>query len=522
MTDSAAAPTPYTPPGPLHGAALIIGSVALATATFMNVLDTSIANVSIPAIAGDLGVSPNQGTWVITSFAVATGICLPLTGWLAQRFGAVRLFVTSVLLFTLASWLCAIAPTIETLILFRIIQGAVAGPMVPLSQSLLLSSYPKEKSGTALAMWTITSLVAPVVGPVLGGWITDNIHWAWIFYINIPVGFFAASAVWFLYRKRETPTQSRPVDGLGLVLLVVWIGAFQIVLDKGKELDWFASPQIVALALVAAIGFLFFLIWELTEEHPVVDLSLFGNRNFTTATLTVSIGYSMFFGNLVLLPLWLQQYMGYTPTLAGLAMAPVGILAMILSPIVGKNVTRVDPRIFGSLGFGIFALVLWMRSQFNTEADFAVILLPTIIQGAAIAFFFIPLFNLALSSIPSEKFPSASGLVNFVRITAGAFGASVTTTLWEDRTALHHAYLVEYVDRQELAMHPTLSGLRAAVPQDLPAFAGVDRLIEQQAAMLAANDIFAFCAGIFLLLTAAVWLARPDKPKAVVKDSSGH
>ena len=210
----------------------------------MNVLDTSIANVSIPAIAGDLAVSPDQGTWVITSFGVANAISLPLTGWLTQRYGQVRLFVASVLLFVIASFLCALAPTLGLLIAFRVLQGAVAGPMIPLSQSLLLSSYPKAKAGTALALWGVTTLVAPVVGPLLGGWITDNISWPWIFYINIPVGIAAAFATWLIYRPRETATHKLPIDGVGLGLLVVWVGALQVMLDKGKDLDWFGSTQI--------------------------------------------------------------------------------------------------------------------------------------------------------------------------------------------------------------------------------------------------------------------------------------
>src|SRR5436190_4975488 len=224
-------------PAPLSGGALLLGTVALSLATFMNVLDTSIANVSIPAIAGDLAVSPDQGTWVITSFGVANAISLPLTGWLTQRYGQVRLFTASVLLFVLASFLCGLAPSLGMLILFRVIQGAVAGPMIPLSQSLLLSSYSKEKSGTALAMWSITTLVAPVVGPLLGGWITDNISWPWIFYINVPVGLGAAAVTWLIYRKRETATVKLPIDGIGLGLLVIWVGALQIMLDKGKDLD---------------------------------------------------------------------------------------------------------------------------------------------------------------------------------------------------------------------------------------------------------------------------------------------
>src|SRR5213592_1177358 len=314
-------------PPPLTDGALVLGSVALSLATFMNVLDTSIANVSIPAISGDLGVSPDQGTWVITSFGVANAISLPLTGWLTRRYGQVRLFLASVLLFVIASFLCGLAPSIEFLILFRVIQGAVAGPMIPLSQSLLLSSYPKEKAGSALAMWAITTLVAPVVGPLLGGWITDNMTWPWIFYINIPVGLAAAVVTWIIYRKRETPTRKLPIDGMGLGLLVLWVGAMQIMLDKGKELDWFHSTQIVVLGLAAVIGFVVFIIWELTEEHPVVELRLFALRNFSVGAITLSIAYGLFFGNLVLLPLWLQQHMGYTATAAGFALAPVGLLA---------------------------------------------------------------------------------------------------------------------------------------------------------------------------------------------------
>src|ERR1700716_1355533 len=219
---------------PLTGSALGIGTIALSLATFMNVLDTSIANVSIPAIAGDLGVSPDQGTWVITSFGVANAISLPLTGWLTRRFGQVKLFTASVVLFVIASFLCALAPSLSLLVLFRVLQGAVAGPMIPLSQSLLLASYPKTRAGTALAMWAITTLVAPVVGPVLGGWITDNISWPWIFYINVPVGIAAAIATWAIYRRRETATVRLPIDTIGLALLVVWDGALQIMLDKGK------------------------------------------------------------------------------------------------------------------------------------------------------------------------------------------------------------------------------------------------------------------------------------------------
>lgn len=499
----------YTPPPPLQGSARVWGTIALSAATFMNVLDTSIANVSLPAIAGDLGVSPNQGTWVITSFAVANAIAVPLTGWLSQRFGQVRLFITSVILFVLASWLCGLAPNMNMLIAARALQGFVAGPMIPLSQALLLSSYPSALAGLAMAMWSITTLVAPVMGPLLGGWITDNISWPWIFYINIPVGFLAAGASWMLYRKRETATRQLPIDAVGLALLVLWVGSLQIMLDKGKELDWFHSPEVVVLAVVAAVGLAFFLAWELTEEHPVVDLTLFKQRNFWAGALATAIGYGLFFGNVVLLPLWLQQYMGYTATQAGMVMAPVGLLAIVLSPVVGKNIGKVDPRYFATFAFVVFALVLWMRSRFNTQADFGTIMIPTLIQGVAMAFFFIPLVTITLSGIAPERIPAASGMSNFMRITAGAFGTSIATTLWEDRAALHHAQLAELVTPSSQGASNALAGLTAAGLSPEQALAQINRLVDQQAFMLSSSELFYVSALLFLAMIPLVWLTRP-------------
>lgn len=516
-----AAPAPaYAPPPPLEGSARMWGTVALSAATFMNVLDTSIANVSLPAIAGDLGVSPNQGTWVITSFAVANAIAVPLTGWLSQRFGQVRLFVASVLLFVLASWLCGLAPNMTTLIAFRALQGFVAGPMIPLSQALLLSSYPRVLAGLAMAMWSMTTLVAPVMGPVLGGWITDNISWPWIFYINIPVGLLAAFAAWGLYHKRESQVRKLPIDTVGLALLVLWVGAMQLMLDLGKEHDWFHSPLIVALAVLAVVGFAFFLVWELTDAHPVVDLRLFARRNFWAGSLATAVAYGLFFGNVVLLPLWLQQYMGYTATDAGMVMAPVGLLAIVLSPLVGKTVAKVDPRRYVSFAFIVFALVLWMRSHFNTQADFETILIPTVIQGIAMAFFFIPLVSITLSGITPDRIPAASGVSNFMRITAGAMGTSISTTLWESRATLHHAQLSEAVNQGSQAANSTLAGLVASGLSPEQALAQVNRLVDQQAFMLAANDLFYASAALFLLLIPLVWLTRPQKAGAGAADAA--
>ncbi|GAA3997271.1 DHA2 family efflux MFS transporter permease subunit [Comamonas faecalis] len=510
---SAAAPHP-----PLQGMALVLGTLSLSLATFMNVLDSSIANVSLPAIAGDLGVSPQQGTWVITSFGVANAISVPLTGWLTQRFGAVRLFTASVLLFVLTSWLCGFAWSLETLVFFRVLQGAVAGPMIPLSQTLLLASYPVARAGMALAMWGMTTLVAPVVGPLLGGWITDNIAWPWIFYINVPVGIVAAALTWSLYRHRETPTRKLPIDTIGLSLLVLWVGALQLMLDKGKELDWFASGEIITMAVVAVVGLAVFLVWELTDEHPVVDLRLFGQRNFAFGVVALSVAYGLFFGNVVLLPLWLQQYMGYTATAAGMALAPVGVLAIALTPLAGRKVSHWDPRTMATVAFIVFSLVLWMRAQFTTETSLIQIIIPTVIQGAAMSFFFIPLTTITLSNLPHHRIPAAAGLSNFVRITAGAMGTSIATTWWDSRASLHHAHLTEALVAGQGVFAQTLEKMTAAGLSHEQALVQINRMIDQQAYTRAADDIFLGSAYVFLGLIMLIWLT--SRPGPTVGDGS--
>ncbi len=453
---AAAAPIP-----PLPGTARLLGTLALSLAIFMNVLDTSIANVSIPAISGDLGVSPDQGTWVITSFGVANAISVPLTGWLTRRFGQVRLFTLSIFLFVLASFMCGLAPSIGLLIFFRVIQGAVAGPMIPLSQSLLMSSYPPAKQSTALGLWSLTSLTAPVAGPLLGGWITDNISWPWIFYINVPIGLFAGTLTWILYRRRETPTMRVPIDAVGLVLLMTWVGSLQVMLDKGKDLDWFNSPQIVLLALLAMAAFVYFLIWEMHEQHPIVDLSLFKRRNFPSARCACCspMGCSS--------ATWCCCRCGSSSIWATPPPTPASCWRRLdcwrwWSPrYVAKLTNRVDLRIIVTTSFMIFAAVMFMRSRFDTDVDVRTLLIPTIIQGAAMASFFVPLVTLSVSGLPPERIPNASGLFNFARITAGSFGTSIFTTFWDRRATLHHAQLVEHLTPDNAATAAALSGMQA-------------------------------------------------------------
>lgn len=502
---------PHAPLPPLAGGQLILGTIAVSLAVFMNVLDTSIANVAIPTISGDLGVSSDQGTWVITSFAVANAISVPLTGWLTDRIGQVRLFLASIILFVISSWMCGLAPTLPFLLASRVLQGAVAGPMIPLSQALLLSSYPRAKAPMALALWSMTTLIAPVAGPILGGWISDNYSWPWIFYVNIPVGIAAAAVTWMIYRSRESAVRRAPIDGVGLALLVIWVGSLQIMLDKGKDLDWFASTTIVVLALTALIAFAFFVVWELTAEHPVVDLSLFRMRNFSGGTIALSVGYGLYFGNLVLLPLWLQTQIGYTATDAGLVMAPVGFFAILLSPLTGKFLSRTDPRYIATAAFLTFALCFWMRSRYTTGVDEWSLMAPTFVQGIAMAGFFIPLVSITLSGLPGHRIPAASGLSNFVRIMCGGIGTSIFQTAWDHRNNFHHAQLVE----QATPYNPTFNQAVTQMGQlgftRDQAHGLINNMATQQAAQLGVNDLFYISAAIFVLLIALIWITKPER-----------
>jgi DHA2 family multidrug resistance protein len=495
-------------PRPLHGGRLAVTALALAAGTFMQVLDSTIANVSLPTISGNLGVSTSQGTWVITAFAVANGIGVPLTGWLMGRYGVVRTFVFSVFAFTVASLLCGIAWSLPSLIFFRILQGAVSGPMIPGSQALLISIFPHEKRGAALGIWSITTLVAPICGPILGGYISDNYHWGWIFLINVPVGVAVSFLCWANLKDRETPTRKLPIDTVGLALLIVWVGALQVMLDTGKDADWFAATQIVVLAAVTVIGFLSWLIWELTEEHPIVDLSLFKNRNFALGTLAFCLGYAVFFGNNLLMPLWLQTQVGYTATWAGLVAAPTGVIAVLLTPLSAKLMTRIDARLIASVAFVAFGVSFLMRANFTADAAFIDFMLPLLVQGIAMATFFLAMITILLDGVPPQRIPLASGLSNFARITSGGFAASLVTTLWDRREALHQSRLADQASLFSPAFHQTLTGLSHLGLSDLAAKGAVMRGMVGQAYLMAADDIFWVSGWLCLALVGMVWLCR--------------
>ncbi|HUB84643.1 MAG TPA: DHA2 family efflux MFS transporter permease subunit [Rhizomicrobium sp.] len=493
---------------PLKGGQLAITSIALALGTFMQVLDSTIANVSLPTIAGNLGVSTDQGTWIITSFAVANGVSVPLTGWLMQRYGVVRVFVFSVLAFTAASFLCGVAWSLPSLIAFRVFQGAVSGPMIPGSQALLISIFPHQKRGTALGIWSITTLVAPILGPILGGYISDNFHWGWIFLINVPVGLLAAFLCWTNLSNRETPTRQLPIDTVGLGLLIVWVGALQIMLDTGKDADWFSSPAIVVEALVAGIGFCAFLIWELTEKHPVVDLSLFRYRNFTLGTIAFCLGYAIFFANALLMPLWLQTNIGYTATLAGLVAAPSGLVAVLLTPIAARFMSRVDARWMASIAFAFFALSYFLRAGYTTDTSFLEFMWPLLIQGISMATFFVSLITISLDGIAPERIPSASGISNFSRITAGGFAASIVTTMWDRREALHQSRLADSSSVFNPIMQQALAHLHNFGFTDPQAYAVLARNMSVQAYLLSADDLFWISGWLSIAMILVVWMAK--------------
>jgi len=495
---------------PLQGGALAMLTLVLSLATFMLVLDSTIANVAIPTIAGDLGASSSQGTWVITSFGVANAISIPITGWLAKRFGEVRLFLISTLLFVLASWLCGISHSLEMLIVFRVLQGAVAGPIIPLSQSLLLNNYPPEKRGMALAFWSMTIVVAPICGPILGGWISDNIHWGWIFFINVPIGLAVVLISWKILEGRESRISHQPVNTIGLILLSLGVGALQLMLDQGRELDWFNSTEIVVLTIIAAVGLIALIIWELTDDNPVVDVSLFKSRNFTVGCVSTSLAFLVYSGTVVLIPLLLQQVYNYTATWAGLAAAPVGLLPILLAPIIGKFGNKIDMRILITVSFMVYALTFYWRAvTFEPEITFMDVALPQFVQGLAVACFFMPLTTITLSGLPPEKMASASSLFNFLRTLAGSIGTSLTTFMWYNREAVHHTQLTEVINPYNPISQQFFQTMGSFGLSEEQTASYIARQITAQGFIIGANEIFLVSAITFISLVVLIWFAKP-------------
>lgn len=501
---------------PLKGALLWLVAMVLAGANFIAVLDMTIANVSVPSIAGALGISSSQGTWVITCYSVAEAITVPLTGWLAARFGAVRVFTTAMGCFGVFSLWCGFSSSFTMLVIGRILQGVAGGPLIPLSQTLLLRIFPKEKAAAATALWAMTTLVAPILGPILGGWLCDSYHWSLIFLINVPLAIAMAPFAWKMLKRFETRLERSPIDLIGLAIMVIAVGALQLMLDMGKEHDWFESGLIVGLAIVAAIGLVAFIIWEMGEKHPIVNLRVFRHRGYTAAVIVIACGFGAMFGANVLTPLWLQSYMGYTSTWAGLATAWTGVLAVFCAPAAGLLSTKVDPRKLVFFGLVWLGGVLAIRTGATTQMDFWQISGPLLAMGLGLPFFFVPVTSLALASVEEHEVAGAAGLMNFLRTLSGAVATSIVTTSWESKTQVMHAELAGVMDRTGEVTH-TLAAGGMTPDQTLQA---LDNLAQSQSVMLATNEIMAFVSLAFFLSAMLIWAA--PKPTRAVQLGAAH
>jgi DHA2 family multidrug resistance protein len=508
MADASQPAAAYEYP-PLRGGRLLFLTAAISTASFMELLDMTIVNVSVPSISGSLGVSNSEGTWAVSSYMLAAAVMQPLTGWIGRRFGEVRTFVTSICLFMVFSAVCGLATSMPMLVAARLVQGLVSGPMMSVAQAILLRNYPIERRGMAIALWSMVIIIAPIFGPIMGGWITDNLSWPWLFYINLPVGAFAAAASWTLLRHRESKKIKLPIDVVGLVLLVVGVGCLQFMLDNGNDKDWFNSSIIVAAAVVSLISLTFLVPWELTDKHPVIDLQLFRRRNFRVGTAVVGVAYFGLSAVNIIFPLWLQTTLGYTATWAGLAVAPIGLLALVAAPFVGRNMNRMNLRLAASFAFFIFGGAVFWASSLNETASFVQFATPRFLQGLGLAFFFLPLNQILLSGVAPRDLASASGLSNFVRTMSGSIATAVTVWTWNRRTDYHHAVLVEHVRNSANGWTQYQAQLGAQGISGDGAFQYVDRIIGGQAATLAVNDVFFALGCMFILLIPFVWLAKP-------------
>jgi DHA2 family multidrug resistance protein len=494
---------------------LALAGLVMALSNFMVVLDLTIANVSVPHIAGNLGITVDQGTWIITSYAVAEAICVPLTGWLTQRFGTVRVFTLSMAGFGLFSLLCGLSPTLGALVIFRIGQGLCGGPIMPVTQTLMMRIFPPERRGQAMGLWAITTLLGPAMGPIIGGYISDNWSWHWIFFINIPFAIACVVAAYALLRPAETPTAKLPIDLVGLGLLIFWIGCLQVMLDIGRDHDWFGDPKIVMLGVAALIGFLIFIIWELTEEHPIVDLRVFRHRGFTSAVATLSLCFGAYFAGIVIIPQWLQTSMGYTAQDAGLATAFTAMTAIVTSLFAARLANRVDAR------FLVSGAVIWLgcmailRTHWTSDADFWTLAMPQLLQGFAMPFFMIPLTTLSLSSVEPSEMASAAGLQSFLRTMAVALATSVSLTIWGDSQRVMQNDIVARLQPADVQNQLANAGFTVEQSRQM-----IANIVNQEAVTMAVDHTFLVTAGVLFVAAMVVWLG--PAPRKKVDISAAH
>ena len=495
----------------------LLAGLVLALSNFMVVLDLTIANVSVPHIAGNLGISADQGTWIITSYAVAEAICVPLTGWLAQRFGAVRLFTFGMLGFGLFSLLCGLSMTLGMIVACRIGQGLCGGPLMPMSQTLLMRVFPPDQRARVMGLWAMTTLLGPALGPIFGGYISDNWSWHWIFFINVPIAVVCVLATMALLRPVETPRVKLPIDYMGLGLLIFWIGCLQIMLDIGRAHDWFADWRIVILAACAAVGFAAFVVWELTEEHPVVDLKVFRHAGFRSAVGALGLTFGAYFASIVVIPQWLQGNMGYTSQQAGLTTAFTAMTAIVIMPVAQRVLPKLDAR------YSVGGAILWMagtsiiRSHWTTDAGFWDLAWPQIAQGLAMPFFMIPLTILSLGSVNPDETASAAGMQAFIRTIAIAIATSVVLTFWGDWQREAHNDIADVLKPDQAMGSPNQAGLGMEQGRAM-----INNIVDNQAVMLSVDRVFV--AVSVLMIVSAVLVILSPKPRAqqIPQGGGGH
>ncbi len=498
-----------------------IVAISVMFSTFMEVLDTTVVNVSLPHIAGSLSASVDEATWALTSYLVSNAIVLPITGWLANHFGRKRLLMSSVVGFTAASFLCGLAPNLPLLILFRVIQGAAGGSLQPLSQSVLLEAFRPEERGKAMAFWGLGIVVAPILGPVLGGWLTDSYSWRWVFYINIPVGI--ASIVmtkFFIFDPPYIRRSSEGIDYWGIGMLAVAMGSLQIMLDKGQEDDWFGSRFITILFLLSVVALAAFLFRELRIDHPVVDLRVFKERTYATGVFLMTVVGFVLYGSLVLLPIWLQTLLGYPALQAGWALAPRGLGSFLMMPLVGIIMPKVDARkllVFGLVSGGG---TLWAFSRLNLESGYWDFFWPQFIQGISLACLFVPLTTITMSAISKERMGNATSLFNLLRNLGGSFGIASSTAWVAHFSQVHTNYLVAHVTSYNLSTTQALRGMQStlfAAGSDpstarLQSYVQLYGAIERQASILSFLDTFRILTVLFLVVAPLVLLMKRPPP----------
>jgi DHA2 family multidrug resistance protein len=499
-------------------------ALAVTLATFMEVLDTSIANVALPHIAGSLSAGQDESTWVLTSYLVSNAIVLPLSGWLSSIVGRKNFYMGCVALFTVSSFLCGLAPNLATLILCRILQGAGGGGLQPSEQAILADTFPPAKRGMAFAVYGIAVVTAPAIGPTLGGWITDNFTWRWIFFINIPVGILSILLTSRLiqdppYFKRRKLSETK-IDYFGLGLVAVGLGTLQVVLDKGQREDWFESHFIMTLAIIAAASIIFLILWEWRHKDPIIDLHLFRDRTFGISNLLMfMLGFALL-GSTLLLPLFMQTMLGYTAEQSGLALMPGGFTIMLLLPLVGFLLSRYTPRWLLLLGLVVLSASLFHMATFDLQIDFHTAVMARVYQAAGMAFLFVPINTAAYAFLPREKNNAASGLMNLARNMGGSVGISVVTTLLDRRSQVHQNYLASHLTSANAQLQSRLNTLSRMVQSHGGGPAGtssvpwalIQATLGRQATMLAYIDCFRFLAIAILLMVPMVFLMRKSKP----------